>query len=76
MGANYARMDLQGQQLGGWAVDLDNLWCPCNDWYAFGVCVHIMYALRLSEHVDSRERSVLVNRNKCKRTSAAKVTQA
>ncbi|KAF1784891.1 hypothetical protein GQ600_6669 [Phytophthora cactorum] len=48
MDVNYARMEVQGQPWGGWSVDLDSCWCPCNCWYACGVCVHILYALGLS----------------------------
>ncbi|KAF1787037.1 hypothetical protein GQ600_15304 [Phytophthora cactorum] len=67
MRANYARMEVKGQPWGGWLVDIDNQGCPCNYCIAFGVCVHVVYALRTREHVDNRGRNVLVNRSKRRR---------
>eukprot|EP00644_Phytophthora_capsici_P013282 jgi/Phyca11/101458/e_gw1.5.411.1 len=46
MGANYARMEVQGQPWGGWPVDVTHRWCPCGYYFAFGVCVHVLFALR------------------------------
>ncbi|ETL30224.1 hypothetical protein L914_16697 [Phytophthora nicotianae] len=68
MGANYARMEVQGQPWGGWPVDITHRWCPCGYCYAFGICVHVLFALRATETVDSSGRNVLVNRNKRKRS--------
>eukprot|EP00644_Phytophthora_capsici_P004646 jgi/Phyca11/111057/e_gw1.19.475.1 len=67
MGVNYARMEVQNQPWGGWPVDITQRWCPCNYCYAFGVCVHVLFALRITENVDSSGRSVLVNRSKRRR---------
>ncbi|KAE9333742.1 hypothetical protein PR003_g13868 [Phytophthora rubi] len=30
MGANYARMEVEMQPWGGWPVDAERQWCPCN----------------------------------------------
>eukprot|EP00644_Phytophthora_capsici_P003947 jgi/Phyca11/108692/e_gw1.15.210.1 len=67
MGANYARMEVEGQPWGGWPVDITSRWCPCSYCFAFGVCVHVLYALKVTQHVDSSGRNVFVNRNKRKR---------
>lgn len=67
MGANYARMEVAGQPWGGWSVDVDNMWCPCNYWFVFGVCVYVLFALRVTDYVDSSGRSILVSRKKRKR---------
>jgi hypothetical protein len=29
MGANYARMEVEGQPMTGWPVNLTVRWCPC-----------------------------------------------
>ncbi|ETL83454.1 hypothetical protein L917_16606 [Phytophthora nicotianae] len=68
MGANYARMEVQGQPWGGWPVDITHRWCPCGYCYEFGICVHVLFALRATETVDSSGRNVVVNRNKRKRS--------
>ncbi|KAG3049294.1 hypothetical protein PI125_g26602 [Phytophthora idaei] len=67
MGASYARMELEGQHWGGWAVNADSQWCPCNYCFVFGVCVHVLLALRATAHVDSSGRVILVSRRKRKR---------
>ncbi|ETI57411.1 hypothetical protein F443_00298 [Phytophthora nicotianae P1569] len=68
MSVNYAPMEIQGQPWAGWDVDLTSRWYRCNYCHAFGICVHVLYALRVTENVDSRGRIVLVNRKERKRT--------
>ncbi|OWZ03529.1 hypothetical protein PHMEG_00024728, partial [Phytophthora megakarya] len=69
MGSNYARMEVEGQPWGGWPVDVQQQWCPCNYWFAFGACVHVIFALRSSAHVDSSGHDVLISRRKRKNRS-------
>ncbi|KAF1794454.1 hypothetical protein GQ600_5252 [Phytophthora cactorum] len=60
----------------GWPVDLDSRWCRCGYCFAFGVCIHLVYALQMTEHVDSRGKNVLVDRNKRKRQEPEVGSQA
>ncbi|POM67104.1 Hypothetical protein PHPALM_16944 [Phytophthora palmivora] len=71
LGSNYARQEVEGEPPGGWPVDVERQWCPCCYWFAFGTCVHILYALRITAHVDSNGREVLVSRRKRKRGEVA-----
>ncbi|KAE9102615.1 hypothetical protein PF010_g14038 [Phytophthora fragariae] len=67
MGVNYARKEFEGEPADGWAVDILRQCCPCDYWFAFGACVHILFALRATAHVDSSGREVLISRRKRKR---------
>ncbi|GMF40719.1 unnamed protein product [Phytophthora fragariaefolia] len=67
MGANYARMEVEGQPSGGWIVDTYHRSCGCNYFYAFRVCVHVLFAVQSCDHLDSQGREVLVSRKKRKR---------
>ncbi|KUF96258.1 hypothetical protein AM588_10005890 [Phytophthora nicotianae] len=69
MGANYARMEVLGQPAGGWPVNIERQWCPCHYCFVFGTCVHVLYALRVTEYLDSCGRAILVSRKKRKRTA-------
>ncbi|OWY99636.1 hypothetical protein PHMEG_00029334 [Phytophthora megakarya] len=64
MGANYARKEVEGQPWGGWPVNLHRHWCPCGYWFMFGSCVHVVFALWVTAHVDSNGQEVLVSRRK------------
>ncbi|GMF37339.1 unnamed protein product [Phytophthora fragariaefolia] len=59
IGANYARMEVKGQSSGGWIVDTYHRSCGCNYIYAFGVCVHLLFAVQSCDHLDSQGREVL-----------------
>ncbi|RLN88063.1 hypothetical protein BBJ28_00003622 [Nothophytophthora sp. Chile5] len=74
MGLNYARMEVEGQPNGGWTVDLSRRWCECNYCYAFGVCVHVLYAVRTLDYIDGSGREILVSRNKQKNNGVATST--
>eukprot|EP00644_Phytophthora_capsici_P009235 jgi/Phyca11/131458/e_gw1.106.78.1 len=63
MGLNYARVEVEGQPEGGWDVDLNRRWCDCNYCYAFGVCVHVLYAVRTQDYIDASGREILISRN-------------
>jgi hypothetical protein len=69
MGSNYARKEVEGEPLDGWSVDVQRQWCPCDYWFAFGSCIHVLFALRVTAHVNSRE--VLISRRKRKRGEIA-----
>ncbi|EGZ27535.1 hypothetical protein PHYSODRAFT_477483, partial [Phytophthora sojae] len=71
MGFQYAQMEVQGQLLTRWPVHLRRRWCPCGYWYAFGSCVHVLYALRVSNCVDLAGRDVLVSRKRKQNNSSA-----
>ncbi|GMF58027.1 unnamed protein product [Phytophthora fragariaefolia] len=71
MGSNYARMEVLNQPLAGWPVDLRTQWCPCKFCFAFGTCVHVVYALRCTSHVETLGRELLVSRRKRKTTRGA-----
>nr|CAI72252.1 hypothetical protein PI35.0030 [Phytophthora infestans] len=71
MGVNYARKEVEGQPFGGWHVDSERQWCQCDYCYAFGTCIHVLYALRATTHVDSSGRDILVNRKKRRRYGVA-----
>lgn len=71
MGLNYARMEVEGQPEGGWNVDLNRRWCGCNYCYAFGVCVHVLYAVRTQDYIDASGREILISRNMQKSSGAA-----
>uniref|UniRef100_H3GY82 MULE transposase domain-containing protein n=1 Tax=Phytophthora ramorum TaxID=164328 RepID=H3GY82_PHYRM len=45
MGSNYARKEVEGEPSDGWPVDVQRQWCPCDYWFAFGACVHVLFAL-------------------------------
>jgi hypothetical protein len=53
MGVNYTRKEFEGEPVDGWPVDLVRQWCPCDYWYRFGACIHVLFALRVTAHVDS-----------------------
>ncbi|OWY98362.1 hypothetical protein PHMEG_00030887 [Phytophthora megakarya] len=55
MGANYARKEVEGQPWGGWSVNLHRHWCPC------GSCVHVVFVLWATAHVDSNGQEILVS---------------
>jgi hypothetical protein len=59
MVANYARMMVEG-----WPFDVERQWCPCNYWFVFGSCIHVLFALRLAASFDSRGYEILVDRRK------------
>ncbi|KAK1940906.1 hypothetical protein P3T76_007612 [Phytophthora citrophthora] len=67
MGWNYARMEVEGQPWSGWVVDIDRKWCGCSYWFAFGCCIHVLYATRSLGYIDSTGNEVLVSRRKSKR---------
>ncbi|OWZ04475.1 hypothetical protein PHMEG_00023616 [Phytophthora megakarya] len=67
MGSNYARKEFEREPIDGWPVDVQRQWCPCDYWFAFGACIHVIFALRVTAHVDSSGREVLVSRRKRKR---------
>ncbi|KAE8916049.1 hypothetical protein PF003_g568 [Phytophthora fragariae] len=71
MGSNYARKEVEGEPLDGWPVDVQRQCCPCDYWFAFGACVHVLFALRVTAHLDSSGREVLVSRRKRKRGEVA-----
>ncbi|ETK70915.1 hypothetical protein L915_21757 [Phytophthora nicotianae] len=73
MEANYARKEVENEPWGGWEVDVERQWCPCDYCFAFGTCVPILFALRVTVHVDSSGRDILVSRRERKRVSAATV---
>ncbi|ETP24181.1 hypothetical protein F441_02778 [Phytophthora nicotianae CJ01A1] len=73
MGANYTRMEILNQPWGGWQVVLWRQSCPCNYWFMFGSCVHVLYALRMTAYVDSQGRDILVSRKKRRRHDAGAV---
>jgi hypothetical protein len=75
MGLNYARMEVEGQPCHECSVDIQLRWCPCHYCFAFGVCGHVVFALRTTEHVDSRGKSILENRSKRKRHGPYTETQ-
>ncbi|RLN95579.1 hypothetical protein BBJ28_00020192 [Nothophytophthora sp. Chile5] len=76
MGANYARMEVEGQPWGGWAVDVERQWCPCNYWFVFGSCIHVLFALRSTASVDSRGHEILIDRRKHRRGRVAVIDNA
>lgn len=67
MGINYARKEYEGEPDNGWPVNVQTQICPCDYCFAFGACVHLLFALRVTAHVDSSGREVLINRRKRKR---------
>jgi hypothetical protein len=76
MGANYARMEVEGQPWGGWGVDVERQLCPCNYWFVFGSCIHVLFALRSTASVDSRGHEILVDRRKRRRGRVAVIDNA
>lgn len=70
-GSNYARKEYEGQPVDGWPVNIQWQSCPCDYFFGFGACVHVLYALRVTAHVDSSGREVLVSRRKIKRGAVA-----
>ncbi|RLN50009.1 hypothetical protein BBJ28_00006331 [Nothophytophthora sp. Chile5] len=71
MGSNYARKEFEGEPTDEWLVDVLRQWCPCSYWFAFGACVHVLFAMRVTAHVDSSGREVLISRRKRKRGEIA-----
>eukprot|EP00644_Phytophthora_capsici_P010694 jgi/Phyca11/104497/e_gw1.9.729.1 len=71
MGSNYARKEYEGEPFDGWPVNIQLQSCPCDYFFGFGACVHVLYALRVTAHVDSSGREVLVSRRKIKRGAVA-----
>jgi len=71
IGSNYARKEVEGEPADGWPVDIRRQWCPCSYWFAFGACVHVLFAMRVTAHVDGRGREVLISRRKRKRGGVA-----
>ncbi|OWY94388.1 LOW QUALITY PROTEIN: hypothetical protein PHMEG_00035902 [Phytophthora megakarya] len=75
MGTNYARKEVEGQPWGGWPVNLHRHWCPCGYWFMVGSCVHVVFALWATAHVDSNGQEVLVSRRKRRRSANAGAQQ-
>ncbi|KAG2900042.1 hypothetical protein PC119_g12563 [Phytophthora cactorum] len=71
MGANYARMEVEEQTWAGWAVDVERQWCLCSYWFVFGSCIHALFALHATAHVDSSGRYIPVSRRKRRRSGLA-----
>ncbi|ETL49361.1 hypothetical protein L916_01139 [Phytophthora nicotianae] len=64
MGVNYARMKFEGQPYGSWVIDTARMWCQCSYWFGFGACVHVLFAQRTLEYLESAGREILVARGK------------
>jgi hypothetical protein len=60
---NNARMEREGQPDAGWAVNLQDRSCPCNYFYKYGQCVHLLFALFIRFGNDSPPKRTLVNRS-------------
>ncbi|KAG3108254.1 hypothetical protein PI124_g9372 [Phytophthora idaei] len=45
---NQDRMELEGQPLQGWRVDLEKSTCPRRSWSKYGTCVHFLAAIRVA----------------------------
>ncbi|KAE8889525.1 hypothetical protein PF005_g18982 [Phytophthora fragariae] len=43
MGANYARMETDGQPGGGWHVDLSKFTCGWKYHFKFAICIHVIF---------------------------------
>ncbi|OWY90096.1 hypothetical protein PHMEG_00041931, partial [Phytophthora megakarya] len=67
MGANYARMEHQDMPWNGWPVDLVHQKCPCKYSFKFGTCIHLVFALRMTQSLDTNTHNVLVNRRRGKK---------
>ncbi|KUF75778.1 hypothetical protein AM587_10003671 [Phytophthora nicotianae] len=53
MEANYARKEVENEPWGGWEVDVERQWCPCDYCFAFGtdysVCFNNFYDPRVKQ---------------------------
>eukprot|EP00644_Phytophthora_capsici_P013099 jgi/Phyca11/101060/e_gw1.5.1058.1 len=67
IGINYARKEYEGEPDDSWPVNVQTQICSCDYFFAFGACVHLLFALRVTAHVDSSRREFLINRRKRKR---------
>ncbi|KAJ8522518.1 hypothetical protein ON010_g17685 [Phytophthora cinnamomi] len=63
MGANYARMEVEGQPDGVWNVDLSKLTCGCKYHFKFGTCIHIIVGLQVKYYAGLDGKRTLVNRS-------------
>jgi hypothetical protein len=66
----------EGQLWLGWVVDVERQWCPCNYWFVFGSCIHVLFALRSTASVDSRGHAILDDRRKRRRGRVAAIDNA
>ncbi|OWZ08569.1 hypothetical protein PHMEG_00018861 [Phytophthora megakarya] len=55
-------MEVEGQ------VDLNHNWCGCSGGFAFRVCIHILYAIKSCDHLNSHGCEVLVEAQKRERS--------
>ncbi|EGZ10343.1 hypothetical protein PHYSODRAFT_519571, partial [Phytophthora sojae] len=62
MGSNYASMEVLGQPVNGWEVDIALGWCPCNYHQKFGACVHLLFALSQRNYVGPNGKRMMTNR--------------
>lgn len=67
MGAQYARMEQEGQPDTGWEVDVSLGYCPCSYNFTFKVCIHSVYDQRYVNNVGSDGHARLVYRGPNKR---------
>lgn len=61
LGANYARMEIEGQPPIGWPVDVVRRTCSWCVWNKSAYCVHLRFAMQRSALVDSVNRDILMD---------------
>ncbi|OWY90785.1 hypothetical protein PHMEG_00040928, partial [Phytophthora megakarya] len=62
MGANYARMEVEGQPDGGWEGDVSAQTCGCKYYFKFAMCIHVLFALQIKSYTGTDGKRTLVNR--------------
>ncbi|KAE8890988.1 hypothetical protein PF005_g8850 [Phytophthora fragariae] len=62
MGSNCARMEVLGQPVNGWEVNIALRWCPCKYHQKFGACVHLLFALSQRNYVGPNGKRMMANR--------------
>ncbi|KAE9301330.1 hypothetical protein PF008_g22788 [Phytophthora fragariae] len=72
MGANYARMENEGQPDGGWHADLSKLTCGCKYHFKFAICIHVIFGLQVKYYTGLDGKRTLVNRSVPKKRRQAR----
>ncbi|OWZ09106.1 LOW QUALITY PROTEIN: hypothetical protein PHMEG_00018244 [Phytophthora megakarya] len=74
MGANYARMEVEGQSDGGWEVDVSAQTCVCKYHFKFAMCIHVLFALQVKSYTGTDGKRTLVNRSATRKRRRTQTT--
>lgn len=63
-------MEIEGMPSMGWKVDLKEFFCPCNAWFKYAMCVHVIagaQALNIPLPGESIKKAKFYNRRRLRK---------